>query len=94
MSPRIALVTGAAKGIGRAISQRLAKDGYNVAINDIPAQSPMLATLRDELAEKYPKQHHIIVPADVSSENEVGRMFTKVTKDLGGLDVVHVFAKV
>ncbi|CAF5108044.1 unnamed protein product, partial [Rotaria sp. Silwood1] len=38
MSPN-ALITGAARGIGRAIALRFARDGLNVAVNDIDASS-------------------------------------------------------
>ncbi|CAF4315838.1 unnamed protein product, partial [Adineta steineri] len=37
--PRNVLVTGAARGIGQAIALRLAKDGFNVAVNDIEVMS-------------------------------------------------------
>jgi meso-butanediol dehydrogenase / (S,S)-butanediol dehydrogenase / diacetyl reductase len=41
-SSRIALVTGAARGIGRGIALRLAADGLNVAVNDIGANADQL----------------------------------------------------
>jgi len=48
----VALVTGAAKGIGRAIALRLAVDGFDVAINDIPSNKHNLDSLAGEIAEK------------------------------------------
>lgn len=39
---RIAIVTGAAQGIGRSIALRLAADGLDVAINDLPRQLTQL----------------------------------------------------
>ncbi|KAF7328692.1 NAD(P)-binding protein [Mycena sanguinolenta] len=53
MSPKgIALVTGAAQGIGRSIALRLAEDGFDVAINDIPDNSKHLADVSQEESVK------------------------------------------
>jgi meso-butanediol dehydrogenase/(S,S)-butanediol dehydrogenase/diacetyl reductase len=62
---RTALVTGAARGMGRAIALRLAKDGFNVAVNDIEASSSDLQQLQQEIEELGRKSIAII--ADVSS---------------------------
>lgn len=46
---QIAFVSGAGRGIGRAIAIRLAQDGYDVAINDIPASKIALEETASEI---------------------------------------------
>lgn len=48
----VSLVTGAARGIGRAIALRLADDGFNVAINDISINESELLSLKSEIESK------------------------------------------
>ncbi|KZP23999.1 NAD-binding protein [Athelia psychrophila] len=86
MSIGIALVTGSAQGIGRAISLRLADDGFDVAVNDIPSNQPALDSLVEEIKAKG--RRSVAVPADVTQEEQVKEMVAKVVKDLGGLDVM------
>jgi 3-oxoacyl-[acyl-carrier protein] reductase len=60
----VAIITGAGSGIGRAIAQRLVRDGYKVAVNDI----------RQDAAEAAAKElggSALAVSGDVSRENEV-----------------------
>ena len=45
----VAHVTGAARGIGKAIALRLAKDGHDVAVSDLPSMKDELAVTRKEL---------------------------------------------
>jgi NAD(P)-dependent dehydrogenase (short-subunit alcohol dehydrogenase family) len=82
---KVALVTGAARGIGRAIALRLARDGLNVAVND-KASSPELDGLVREIEGKG--RRSLAVPADISLETEVEKTVGKVVQGLGGLDVV------
>lgn len=44
-----AFVSGAARGIGKAISLRLARDGFNVAINDLKSNASLLEATADEI---------------------------------------------
>ncbi|CAF3707562.1 unnamed protein product [Rotaria sp. Silwood1] len=61
---RNALVTGAAQGIGRAIALRLARDGLNVAVNDIKASSSGLNKVQQEIEKMGRKS--VAITADVS----------------------------
>ncbi|KAH9006457.1 short chain oxidoreductase [Lactarius hatsudake] len=85
MTTKVALVTGAARGIGRAIALRLAGDGLDVAVNDI-SSSPELDELVREIESKG--RRSLAVHADVSLEPEVEKSIQKVVQDLGSLDVM------
>ena len=82
----VALVTGASQGIGRAIALRLADDGFNVAINDLPSAKDNLESLSQEVIDKGRRTY--IVTADVSVEVEVQAMVSTVVENLGELNVV------
>jgi len=85
MTTRVALVTGAARGIGRAIALRLAEDGLDVAVNDLP-DTPGLEQVVREIESKG--RRSLAVPADVSLETEVETMIQQVVEKLGSLDVM------
>ena len=85
MTTRVALVTGAARGIGRAIALRLAGDGLDVAVNDLPNASELGDVVR-EIESKG--RRSLAVPADVSLEEGVEKIIQQVVQNLGSLDVV------
>ncbi len=86
----VALVTGSARGIGRAIALRLANDGFNLALNDIASQKENLEILCSEI-EALGKKALIFI-ADVSREDEVKAMVDETVKVLGRLDIVSIFS--
>ncbi|KAJ7699208.1 NAD(P)-binding protein [Mycena rosella] len=85
-SKGIALVTGAAQGIGRTIALRLADDGFNVAVNDIPSKTTSLAQVVEDIQAKgRASSAHL---ADVTSEEQVEKMVADVAAAHGGIDVM------
>ncbi|THV04984.1 NAD(P)-binding protein [Dendrothele bispora CBS 962.96] len=83
---RIAIVTGAAQGIGKAIALRLAKDGLDVAINDLPRMQEQLTAVSEEI--RAMGRNSSIHLADMSNEEEIRTMFNEVIEKYGGLDVM------
>ncbi|KAJ7094287.1 acetoin reductase family protein [Mycena epipterygia] len=85
-SKRVALVTGAAQGIGRGVALRLADDGFDVAVNDIEGKSVNLDTLVEEIQKRG--QASLKCVANVSQEDQVKEMVELAVQKLGRLDVV------
>ncbi|KAJ7182849.1 acetoin reductase family protein [Mycena crocata] len=84
----VALVTGAARGIGKAIALRLAADGFDVAVNDIPQNATELSEVVQEIKELHVDSLACI--ADVSIEAQVQNMIEEVVAHFptGRLDVM------
>src|SRR5438552_13232029 len=80
---RTALVTGGARGIGRAICLQLARDGARVAVNYERNEAAARKTL--ELIEQEGGRA-IAVRADVSREADVETMVARVREELGPVD--------
>ena len=82
---KTALVTGASRGIGRAIALALAKEGYAVAVNYAGSREAAEA-VRDEIIADGGKA--FILQGDVSSAEDVDRIFKTVKEEFGFLDVL------
>ena len=83
MSTRRALVTGGSRGIGAAIAEALAKDGYRVAVHyrtEVAAANAVVAAL--------PGAGHAVVSADLADPAAVASMVDAAASALGGIDVL------
>jgi acetoacetyl-CoA reductase len=82
---RRALVTGAARGIGRAIALSLAGEGADVAINYQSSENEALS-----LAEQLTKagRKSLLFKGDVGERSTWTAMIEKITKEWGGLDIL------
>lgn len=84
MMHKTALVTGAGRGIGKAIALRLAQDGVKLVINNLDLDSARLVA--DEINASGGTA--MAIAADVSSAVEVNAMFEAVAGRFGGVDIL------
>src|SRR5262249_25789832 len=81
---KVALVTGAGSGIGRATARALWQEGYRVALTGRRPEA-----LQQTIAEAAPQDGRALaVPADVSDEPAVRGLFEKVRQTFGRLDLL------
>lgn len=83
-SPRVAIVTGGSRGIGRRTVGRLAADGYAVVVGYAGNQAEAEAAAEEAVAGG----RAITVRADVADERAVAALFDAAEAEFGGVDVV------
>lgn len=82
----IALVTGAASGIGRAVAIELAAAGARVVVNDLDAARSKSDAVVAEIEKAGGSA--IAIDADIGIEAEVDRLFDRIRERLGGLQIL------
>ena len=81
---KVALVTGAGSGIGRAVAAALLQEGYKTVLTGRRADA-----LDESLAlAKAPKEAALTVPADVTDPKSVAALFKAIKDKFGRLDVL------
>ena len=85
MSKKVAIITGAGQGIGKAIARRLAKDGMNIAIADINLETAQAAA--DEIAKEFGGEA-MAIKCNVSQEEEINAAVQAVLDRFGTIDVL------
>jgi len=84
MQGKIALVTGASRGIGQAIGLAFAKEGADVVVN-----ATSLANLEGTVRQiEALGRRTIAIAADVANERQVKEMVDKVIREWGGIDIL------
>ena len=83
---QVALITGAASGIGRAVAARLAREGVHVVIADRNAAGA--AEVAGEVVQRHGHRRALAVAVDVTEEAAVIEAFAEATLAYGGVDIV------
>ena len=82
---KVAMVTGASRGIGSAVAERLARDGFAVVVN-YSGSADAAAALVSKIEKSGGRA--LAVKADVSDPRAVHEMFATTVAQLGGIDVL------
>lgn len=86
MNNKVALITGASRGIGRAIAKHLASDGCDVIINYNKSKQQAEELMR-EINQKY-NVNAVIFKADISNEIEINNLFNFAINKFKKIDIL------
>jgi NAD(P)-dependent dehydrogenase (short-subunit alcohol dehydrogenase family) len=85
LANKVALVTGAAQGIGRGIARTFAAEGADIIINDVNC-SPQTESLREEIQKAG--RRAIAIHAHVACREQVEAMFERAWQEMGPIDIL------
>ncbi len=85
LTGKVAVVTGASRGLGRSIAFELASSGAQVAVNYNTSAEPAMEVARCISSDG---SRAVTVQADVSREEDVRRMVDEVVQEFGGVDIL------
>lgn len=86
LAGKVAIVTGAAKGIGGFVTEYLARDGAHVAL--VGRDTRALEEHAALVDGKYPERESLVLTCDVTKQDEVDAMVAAVVERFGGLDIL------
>ena len=86
LAGRVAIVTGAASGIGRAIAERFAEEGAHVVVTDVDEK--LAAEVAEGIVARNGLRRAVAVRLDVASEEDVERAFETTVREYGGVDIL------
>ncbi len=86
LKDRVAIVTGSARGIGKAIALKLAGVGADIVVNDIAAAADTLESTAEEI--RALGRQVLAVTADVSSSEDVNRLVEEAAGKFGTIDIL------
>jgi 3-oxoacyl-[acyl-carrier protein] reductase len=85
LTGKVAIVTASSRGIGKAIAQRLAKDGAAVAVNYVASPEKAEAVVKEIIANGG---RSIAIQGSVANKADVTRLFDETEKQLGSINIV------
>lgn len=86
LSGKIAMVTGSAGGIGKAIAKKFAEEGAVVILNDMNTER--LGGAKKEFEDHFGLDNVISIPLDVTSREQIETLFNKACLNYGGIDIL------
>ncbi|CAE6462490.1 unnamed protein product [Rhizoctonia solani] len=93
-SPQVAIVTGAAQGLGKAIAIKLADEGYSIVVSDLPAKQEFLVSTVQQIKDIHRSHPYagslsaLHIDCDVTDEDQVGSLVSMTVAQLGRLNVM------
>jgi NAD(P)-dependent dehydrogenase (short-subunit alcohol dehydrogenase family) len=86
ITAKVALVTGAGTGVGRAVAKALAREGCSLVLTG--RRREPLEEVAQEIAQNNPEAQALVVPADVGNSASVEDLFGRIEQEFGRLDLL------